>query len=146
MRMFSAVSLGLTGLALVPPLLSLARESDQTQTAKEFRAYLDGDWKLWMVQYPEMATGVGYPGLNSRWSDDSPHGIAARKAHLERLKKLKSFSPEGLPASEKLNYDLYRELLETAEEGLQYGDENGALPLSVLEPRVRQWIAAQVGQ
>jgi uncharacterized protein (DUF885 family) len=97
---------------------------NQMQAAKEFRVYLDTDWKRWMELYPEFATAVGYPGQNRRWSDDSPPGIEARKAHLAAsLKKLKSFSLEALPPAEQLNYDLYRELLETAEEGLQYGDD-----------------------
>src|SRR5262249_47460435 len=91
---------------------------------KEFRAYLDADWKRWMELYPEFATTVGYPGQNRRWLDDSPQGIEARKAHLaESLGKLKSFSRQALPAAEQLDYELDRELVETAEEGLQYGDD-----------------------
>ena len=76
-----------------------------------------------MQEYPEAATAIGFPGQNRRWTDDSQEGIAARTRHLhESLVKLKSISRDALPAEEQLNYDLYRELLETAEEGLQYGD------------------------
>jgi uncharacterized protein (DUF885 family) len=115
-------------MALVPGLVraqnSNAREANEAQAAHRFRAYLEEDWKLWMAEYPELATGVGYPGQNRRWSDDSPQGIAARKQHLhESLAKLKSFAHDTLPPSEQLNYDLYLELLTTAEEGLQYGDD-----------------------
>ena len=125
MRMFWLFSTGLAGLGFFLPLLVLPQTSpDAQRAAKEFRAYLEVDWKSWMELYPEMATMVGYPGQNRRWADDSPAGIAARKAHLEEsLKKLESISPEALPPSERLNYDLYRELLETAEEGLTYGDD-----------------------
>jgi hypothetical protein len=35
---------------------------------------------------------------------------------------LKSISRDALPVEEQLNYEVYRELLETAEEGLEYGD------------------------
>src|SRR5271168_1531750 len=99
--------------------------ADETQTARQFRAYLDEDWKRWMVEYPEMATGVGYPGQNRRWNDDSPHGIEARKQHLrDSLAKLKTFDRRALPPAEQLNYDLYLELLTTSEEGLQYGDDS----------------------
>jgi uncharacterized protein (DUF885 family) len=113
---------------LLLPLLAVAQGRSQTtaQTlaAKEFRAYLDADWKRWMELYPELATGVGYPGQNRRWANDSQEGIAARKAHLAAsLKKLKSISRESLSPAEELNYDLYRELLETSEKGLQYGDD-----------------------
>ncbi|HEY6127987.1 MAG TPA: DUF885 domain-containing protein [Candidatus Acidoferrum sp.] len=110
------------------PLLALAQDrlqsSEQSGQAKEFRAYLVADWKSWMELYPELATEVGYPGQNRRWADDSRQGIETRKAHLAAsLQKLKTFSRDSLPASEQLNYDLYRELLETAEQGLQYGDD-----------------------
>ena len=125
MRTCALYSVSLAGLLFVLPLLVLGQGSSEGKTAaKEFRDYLDADWKLWMEQYPELATGVGYSGQNRRWQDDSASGIAARKAHLaESLKKLKSFSREALLAGEQLNYDLYRELLETAEEGLQYGGD-----------------------
>ena len=110
------------------PLLALAQRPkqslEQNKATNEFHAYLDADWKRWMELYPEMATGVGYPGQNRRWSDDSPQGVEVRKEHLAAsLRKLKSISRNSLPLAEQLNYDLYRELLETSEEGLQYGDD-----------------------
>jgi len=96
----------------------------QNAAAKEFRAYLDADWKRWMVESPEMATYVGFPGQNRRWSDTTPAGYAASEKHLrDSLAELKKFDRNALPAEEKLNYDLYKESLETAIEGLQYGDE-----------------------
>ena len=125
MRLFAMYAVGLAGALAFVPLLAVAQTSPEAKKiAKEFREYLDADWKLWMEQYPELATGVGYPGQNRRWSDDSPQGITARHAHLkESLTKLKSFSREALPADEQLNYDLYRDLLETAQEGAQFGDD-----------------------
>ena len=113
-----------------------AREqgSPQQDAAEKFRKFLDEDWKLWMEQYPEMATAVGYPGQNARWTDDSAAGIDARKNHLnDSLARLKSISRDALPASERLNYDLYRELLETAEEGLAFGDD--PMPFRNVVPR-----------
>ena len=77
-----------------------------------------------MQEYPETATLVGFPGQNRRWRDDSREGLQARIRHLhESLTKLHSIPRDRLPAKEQFNYDLYRELLETAEEGLQYGDD-----------------------
>src|SRR5258707_6265712 len=110
------------------PLLALAQRpkqsSEHNKAVDEFRPYLDADWKRWMELYPEMATAVGYPGQNRRWRDDSPQRIEVRKEHLAvSLKKLKSLSRNSLPPAEQLNYDLYRELLETSKEGLQYGDD-----------------------
>jgi uncharacterized protein (DUF885 family) len=110
----------------VAPMLAAQKSSpgSETESVRKFRAYLESDWTRWMTEYPEVATGVGFPGQNRRWSDDSPQGIAARKQHLhESLATLKSISRETLPTDEQLNYDLYLELLSTAEEGLQYGDD-----------------------
>jgi uncharacterized protein (DUF885 family) len=130
MRMILMMTLAFGGGLFVMPLLAVAQpaggaKSAPADAAKPFRAYLDNDWKRWMADYPEMATGVGFPGQNRRWTDESPEGIARRKQHLrESLAKLKTFSLASLPANEQVNYDLYRELLETAEEGLKYGDDS----------------------
>ncbi len=97
---------------------------DNSATVTKFRAFLEEDWKRWMTEYPEMATGVGFPGQNRRWSDDSPAGLAARTKHLhESAAELKKIPRADLPKPEQLNYDLYADLLTTAEEGLQYGDD-----------------------
>ncbi len=112
--------------------------------ADRFRAYLDADWKQWMEEYPEVATHVGYPGQNRRWTDESLAGIEKRKQHLRRsLAALKEFSRDALPESEQLNYDLYRELLETAVEGLAYGDD--PLPFRNVVPRNLWMPLLQVG-
>jgi uncharacterized protein (DUF885 family) len=130
--------MGLGSSALLVPAAVLA----QTGTApgpgadesRRFRAYLEEDWKRWMTEYPEMATAVGFPGQNRRWTDDSPEGIERRKQHLrDSLAQLMTFSRETLPASERLNYDLYRELLESSQEGLKFGDD--PLPFRQVVPR-----------
>src|SRR5258708_2950354 len=92
-----------------------------------------------MEKYPDTATSVGFPGQNRRWSDDSREGIETRIRHLhESLAKLKSVSRDALLGKDQLNYDLYRELLETAEEGLQYGDDpmpfRNVVPLNLWMP------------
>jgi len=124
----------------VMPLLAFAQTSSgPTEAARKFREYLDEDWKQWMEEYPEMATSAGFPGQNRRWSDDSREGIETRIRYLhESFAKLKSISRDALPAGEQLNYDLYRERLETAEEGLQYGDDpmpfHGVIPHNLWMP------------
>ena len=105
----------------------------KSEAARKFRAYLDADWKAWMEQYPEIATWVGYPGQNGRWTDDSPAGIERRKKHLaESIAQLKQIRRDALPTSEKLNYDLYSQLLEASEQGLKYGDD--PLPFRFVVP------------
>jgi uncharacterized protein (DUF885 family) len=120
MLAFSASSV----LLMMPLLGGAQTRPSPSEATRKFRAYLDEDWKRWMNDYPVMATFIGYPGQNRRWSDDSPEGIEGRIKHLhESLATLKTISREALPVSQQLNYDLYRGLLETAEEGLQYGND-----------------------
>jgi uncharacterized protein (DUF885 family) len=140
MRMLAMAAVGLSGALLVFPMMILGRTSAaaaadaQTEETRKFRAYLDADWKRWMEEYPEAATQIGYPGQNTRWTDDSPAGIERRKKHLsESIAELKAIHREALPESEKLNFDLYSQLLETSEEGLRYGDD--PLPFRFVVPR-----------
>src|SRR2546430_1485073 len=134
MRLFAILSMSVAGVLLIVPMMMVAQTKAtstsakparmQSEGARKFRAYLDADWKRWMEEYPEKATQVGYPGQNARWTDDSPEGIARRKNHLaESLTALKTVSRDALPPAEQLNFDLYRELPETEQEGMQFGDE-----------------------
>jgi uncharacterized protein (DUF885 family) len=124
------------GAFAILPLLSFGQSADaKSEAGHRFRAYLEDDWKRWMNEYPETATGFGFPGENNRWSDMSPAGFAAHDAHLrESLAALEKIDRAALPASEQLNYDLYRGLLSTSLEGLKYGDDafpfRGVVPLN----------------
>jgi uncharacterized protein (DUF885 family) len=133
-RMLAIMALSIGSALLAMPVVLLAQgvanekhsaeTASQNDATQKFRDYLEEDWKRWMVEYPELATAAGFPGQNRRWSDDSPSGIDARKKHLrESAAALKAFSLDSLPRGEQLNYDLYSDLLSTAEEGLQYGDD-----------------------
>jgi uncharacterized protein (DUF885 family) len=139
MRILAMLVMGFGGAWLLLPMAVLGQASStdtpgQAEAARKFRSYLEADWKRWMEEYPEIATLVGYPGQNTRWVDDSPSGIERRKRHLaESIAQLKAISRDPLSASEQLNYDLYRELLETSEQGLQYGDD--PLPFRLVVPR-----------
>jgi uncharacterized protein (DUF885 family) len=134
MRMLTLIVLNLGSGLLCMPMMLLAQgapnqkraveSSTHNDATRKFRAYLEEDWKRWMEEYPEFATGTGFPGQNRRWSDDSPAGIEARKKHLrESAAVLKAFSRDSLTPAEQLNFNLYSDLLSTAEEGLQYGDD-----------------------
>ncbi|OLD17282.1 MAG: hypothetical protein AUI91_12675 [Acidobacteria bacterium 13_1_40CM_3_56_11] len=98
----------------------------QAEEVKKFRAFLDEDWKRALVDQPEAATWLGFPGQNRRWRDNSPQGIELRKKHLrDSIAMLKTIRREELPEVEKLNYDLYARFLADIEEGTQYGDDAG---------------------
>ena len=96
--------------------------SSRTFRNSVLRDFLADDWKRWLTEYPELATSFGFPGLNGRWTDDSAAGIEQRKRHLsESLTGLRAIRPNTLPPGERVNYELYRNLLEVAEEGLRFG-------------------------
>jgi uncharacterized protein (DUF885 family) len=131
MRTFVLLTVGLAGTLAIAPVLALAngRAGDNREPAEEvkkFRAFLDQDWKRAMVDQPEGATALGFPGQNRRWSDNSPQGIELRKKHLrDSIATLKTIRREDLPEVEKLNYDLYGRSLADLEEGMQFGDDAG---------------------
>src|SRR3989442_1582149 len=92
-----------------------------------------------MEEYPKPRISLAFPAKNRRWTDVLREGIEARIRHLHQsLGKLKSMSRDALPAGEQLDYDLYRQRLETTEEGLQYGDDpmpfRGVVPFNLWMP------------
>ena len=112
-RMLIVVALSVGSGLLAVPMVVLAQAApngrngaaakSENDAARKFRDYLDEDWKRWMIEYPEAATGIGFPGQNRRWSDDSPAGIAARRQHLhESVAALKSDSEERCRRRNKL--------------------------------------------
>jgi uncharacterized protein (DUF885 family) len=91
---------------------------------QKLRSFLADDWKYWMIEYPEMATSVGFPGQNDRWTDHSPAANERRIHHLnESLKTLRAIPRENLPPEEQLNFDLYQKLIENAIVGLRFHDD-----------------------
>ena len=81
----------------------------------------DRDWQYWMAQYPEVAAGLGVPGGEGRWTDYSAAAIAGRATYLrESLDRIKFVDRAALGEADRLNYDLYRQMLETAVEGLEF--------------------------
>src|SRR4030095_15833363 len=77
---------------------------------------------------PEVATQLGYPGQNGRWTDYSPPAIDARTAYLKKsLDRLKAIDRGHREATDHLNYDLYRDLVQSAVDGLRF--HHDALPL-----------------
>jgi uncharacterized protein (DUF885 family) len=116
----------ITLVATAALAIGCAAQSSRSRLQDQF----DDDWKYWMTQYPEAATAFGYPGQNTRWTDYSEPAINARADYLKRsLDRLKTIQPA---AAEQLNYDLYRDLLETAVTGLDF--HNDAMPIKGVIP------------
>jgi uncharacterized protein (DUF885 family) len=98
------------------------------------RAQFNDDWKYWMEQYPESATLLGYPGQNARWTDYSQPAIDARNDYLKKsLERFSAIDRTALAPEDHVNYDLYRELLDTAVKGLDF--HNDAAPIRGVVPR-----------
>jgi uncharacterized protein (DUF885 family) len=112
---------------------SLLSAIQAPSAANRLRTLLDEDWKYWMAQYPETATALGYPGQDARWTDYSPAAIAARANYLRQtMTRLDGVGGTQLPPEDQLNYDLYRDMIATAIEGLDFG--NDAMPLRGVSP------------
>jgi uncharacterized protein (DUF885 family) len=98
-----------------------------------FKALLESDWTYWMNQYPEVATALGEPGQNARWTDYSPQAIAGRNDYLRQMKtRVDAIDRAKLAAADQLNYDLYRDMVASAVDGLAF--QNDALPLRSVIP------------
>ena len=125
----------------VPVLLSIAlltlAASALAQTASSpagrFRALLDDDWKFWMVSTRNRQRPSAIPGHDARWTDYSPGAIEARNDHLRRtIPRLDGIERGRLDAGDQLNYDLYRDMIATAVQGLDFA--NDAMPLRGVIP------------
>jgi len=125
------------GAALGQPAPRAERDRSSARSASEvqrLRQFLSEEWKRWMTEYPEVATEVGYPGQNRRWTGFSPAAIEQRNQHPRNsLKTLLTIDRLKLPPAEQLNYDLYRKLLESAVEGEKYHFD--PLPFGLDTPR-----------
>ena len=93
----------------------------------------DRDWQYWMAQYPEVAASFGVPGGEGRWTNYSRDAVTARETYLrESLERLKFVDRAALGDADRLNYDLYLQMLETAVEGLDF--HNDAMPIRGVIP------------
>ena len=115
----------LPALAILASVLAAA----QSQSVSDrFDTLLREDWDYWMGQYPETASALGYPGHETRWTDYAPAAVAGRAKHLrDTLARIDAIDRAQLPPAGQLDYDLYREMIATAVEGLEF--DNDALPL-----------------
>jgi uncharacterized protein (DUF885 family) len=122
----------LTVLPFVWAAIACAPKSSERPSDALHRQF-DDDWKYWMAQYPETATAFGYPGQNARWTDYSQAAIDGRNAYLKQSAgRLMAVDRATLDAGDRLNYDLYRDMLETAVAGL--GFHNDAMPVRSVVP------------
>jgi uncharacterized protein (DUF885 family) len=104
-----------------------------TRSTDGFRRLLADDWQYWMSQYPEAATAFGVNEYGGVWTDYSPGAVKGRADRLRQtLAGLEALDPATLGQDDRLDYDLYLDLIRTAAEGLEFG--NDAMPIRGVIP------------
>ncbi|MCB2229548.1 DUF885 domain-containing protein [bacterium] len=74
-------------------------------------------WDTQMAQFPENATGSGYPRYQDRWTDWSNSAIERRKAHPSVIRTLlESFDWKSLSETDRLSIDLLARQADITEE------------------------------
>lgn len=97
---------------------------DKLSESQRLSRLFEIHWEYTMVENPEYATEVGYPGQNNRWSDLSLDALARRKEELKTpLAALAAIDRSKLSAQERLNYDLFKRQLDDQVEGNRFKTE-----------------------
>lgn len=99
---------------------------------ERLRRLLALDWERRMVESPERATYVGYPGQNARWTDLSIAAVQRRRREVALpLGAVRSIDRARLSAADRLNYDLFLRDAEQDVAGARFHDEY--MPINQLE-------------
>ncbi len=134
MRVTKTLSLALAALLLAAAFARAAVPPDVAAYVKTFEQFpstrgqgsesdrlkklFDLFWEFQMHASPEAATLVGYPGLNDRWSDNSPESIELGRRLGPILEKaLTSIDRARLNPGEQVNYDLANRRIRESIEG-----------------------------
>lgn len=109
-----------------PPPVCKALEKTVIQgtASQKLNKYLEAQWKSNMLEFPEFATYMGYPGQNDRWTDQSLEAIARRNKELDcKLAVFKKIPRKALKGHERVTFDLYLQGLELGLEGRKFPEE-----------------------
>ena len=103
---------------------ALATNRERLGDAERLRRLIALDWERKMVERPEYATFVGYPGQNARWSDLSAAAVQRRRRALaDPLRAIRAIDRARLPSKDRLNYDIFRRDAEEEAAGARFHDE-----------------------
>ena len=95
----------------------------ETQSQR-LNALFEADWQRQLRDSPMTASYVGDPRYNARLPDRSPAAIAAQHAAVRTsLATLEDIDRSTLAASDQLNFDIYRALLEDTIAGFGFRTE-----------------------
>jgi len=104
----SKLVLGLLCTAVLAAPAAAAPAKGKPAVAR-LHALFDQEWERELREEPLAATAVGDHRYDDRWPDRSPAAReASHRADLAVLDKLKGIPRAALPASEQLNYDLFK--------------------------------------
>lgn len=82
---------------------------------------IEREWEWRIRNHPELATYLGLPGRNDRWTDHSMEAIERRRADRRALlRELSAHERDDLPEEHRLTYDLFRRELEMEVEGQRF--------------------------
>ncbi|HKI00922.1 MAG TPA: DUF885 domain-containing protein [Thermoanaerobaculia bacterium] len=117
--------------AVAPDLVEYARKFEEFPAAKgtgseseRLQKLFDLAWDYALHSSPELATYIGHPGLNDRWSDSSFEAIDfGRTTTRKILEATLSIDRSKLTPAEQVNYDLARRRLERQIEGSKFHGE-----------------------
>src|SRR6185503_3865152 len=92
----------------------------------------DASWRYALAEYPELATYVGAPGQNHRWTDYSLDAVARRKAELEiPARVLETIDRAALGPADQDHFDLFARATEEGLESRRFPGE--LLPLNQMQ-------------
>lgn len=98
--------------------------ADKQNDAERLHDLFKLHWDHTMSEHPELATEVGWPGYNDRWTDLSPEAVARRKRERRApLQVAQSIDRARLDPADQLNYDLFRREIEEAIAGDGFPEE-----------------------
>jgi uncharacterized protein (DUF885 family) len=96
----------------------------QGSESERLKRFFDLYWRAKMLAAPELATYLGYPGLDDRLGDASPESIALdRRLVRDERAALASIGRARLTPDEQVNYDLALWHVEQAIEGERFHSE-----------------------
>ena len=100
--------------------------------AERLNALLATWWDYTMMEYPEYATDVGYPGQDHRWTDRSLEAVARREAEAELPDRvLRTIDRARLSPEDQVNYDLFRRDVNETLEGRRFKSQY--LPINQMQ-------------
>ncbi|HEX4311157.1 MAG TPA: DUF885 domain-containing protein [Acidobacteriaceae bacterium] len=109
-------------LVMVATVVSAQKSGLAARRAK-LREALEQEWQYTLRTSPELATGIGDPRYNDRWSDYSAAAQEKQTAHgREEIRVFAAIDTAGFPEQETLNRTLMLRQLRESVEGARFKD------------------------